>query len=573
MVVAVVGWFLLLSVWFFVRCGGSSGVVLVNGFAAVPALQTPRKAIRKQQNRQQQHPPLAFPKHFEFVRDCGMDPLAAIATRGGNDSADETSHSSHHHHHDGDNAARPYTKRHSLSLCIVPPSPPIWLRDGTTHGGETQQQTGEEVSSEGMGIHNDKTTRFDAIDFSQQHRTNNGHEIHYDDDDESLAWNVVSDMRVRLRDPGLFRWPPHINILYPFVQAEDEKEEESTGNTNVDDSGNGSSGDVSATTPISTSILTKLRRVARRIEPFWVSLDLAQDSNHSLTNSSSIKSGLGTFGSSNRGVLWVYPESYRLPRSRHHQFSSDTNTESTAASQNENSDSTTNNIDDNPLEPIHELYSLLESEFPMCSESLKRRSFLPHMTISSKFDSLEEAREAEASIVRANVHNESRPLGFWCREFYVLQRDGENGQFERRVSILLGSKNGRNDQRDWDDMPGVLVHDPPLRFPGMPVTEEAWVRSEYKALRARRKINRGTRQSRSRGGNHSYRARKRAKKQAAAREAAAAAVAAASSGKKLLASEQQSVRLHDTAEEVARKRSERKTRRKGRENRSENELG
>ncbi len=31
------------------------------------------------------------------------------------------------------------------------------------------------------------------------------------------AWGTIQALRLQLRDSGLYRWPPHINLLYPFV--------------------------------------------------------------------------------------------------------------------------------------------------------------------------------------------------------------------------------------------------------------------------------------------------------------------------------------------------------------------
>jgi 2'-5' RNA ligase superfamily len=31
------------------------------------------------------------------------------------------------------------------------------------------------------------------------------------------AWEMITRCRTELRDPGLFRWPPHVNLLYPFL--------------------------------------------------------------------------------------------------------------------------------------------------------------------------------------------------------------------------------------------------------------------------------------------------------------------------------------------------------------------
>ena len=63
-----------------------------------------------------------------------------------------------------------------------------------------------------------------------------------------------------MKDAGLYRWPPHANLLYPFLET----------------------GDAAA---------PKLRRAARKIAPFRVRL-----------------ASTGVFGGKRRGVLWLRPE-------------------------------------------------------------------------------------------------------------------------------------------------------------------------------------------------------------------------------------------------------------------------
>ena len=31
------------------------------------------------------------------------------------------------------------------------------------------------------------------------------------------AWETVQALRYTLEDKGVYRWPPHVNLLYPFV--------------------------------------------------------------------------------------------------------------------------------------------------------------------------------------------------------------------------------------------------------------------------------------------------------------------------------------------------------------------
>ena len=78
------------------------------------------------------------------------------------------------------------------------------------------------------------------------------------------VWADVTKARIELKDPGLFRWPPHANILYPFVEIKHDLED----------------------------IVVKLRNATKQCPPFRVSLNT-----------------LGTFGGKSRGVLWLYPNS------------------------------------------------------------------------------------------------------------------------------------------------------------------------------------------------------------------------------------------------------------------------
>lgn len=108
-----------------------------------------------------------------------------------------------------DNAARPPQKRHTITVCMVPPP------------------SAERV------------------------------------------WADVTKARTQLRDPGLFRWPPHVNILYPFIEINDSE------------------------SSVNEEIVCKLRNATQQCQPFHVSLHT-----------------LGTFGGKNRGVLWLYPRSH-----------------------------------------------------------------------------------------------------------------------------------------------------------------------------------------------------------------------------------------------------------------------
>lgn len=419
-----------------------------------------------------------------------------------------------------------YTKSHSLTVCLVPP-PPQWSSS---------------ISSE---TNHTSSARFNKNENKGDEAPKNWNSLGDNVGDDSV-WNAVTNMRFLLRDPGFFRWPPHINLLYPFVQ------EPKICCALSDDGGDG--GDSAA--PIPTSILAKLRRAAERVEPFWISLDLTNASNSSSNSSSN---GFGTFGGPSRGVLWVYPKSFR-------NNTKPTATETTIlGEQNEKEN-----------EPILELQSMLEAEFPMCSESLKQRSFLPHMTLSSKFGSLGDARAAANGLdgsMASSTQFKSTPLSFWCREIYLLERSGDNGQFQRKATIILGNTTrhfrageteASSHHHGFVDSDSVCLHDPPLQFPGMPVFEENWVRVELEAFKARRRKNHKNR----RGGKHtrkSYRARRKE------RRAEAASVSASGMSERMSYSNTTAERSsqsppllrHDTPEEIARKRAERKAIREG----------
>lgn len=254
------------------------------------------------------------------------------------------------------------------------------------------------------------------------------------------VWTTVSDMRRKLKDPGYFRWPPHANLLYPFLEISQERVPE---------------------------LVEQLHSATRRCPPFWSCLNR-----------------FGTFGGKQRGVLWLYPDS-------------------------RNDDGDGDN--DAPLTMLHQK---LEEAFPMCKDQTKLGEFNPHMTLSH-FSNLTHALEAQSQLESEYPASRLLDLTFLIDRIYLLERQGDSGQFLRVAEIGLG------------DDSTVRVLDPPQAFPDMPTTEEDWVYEERMKLKARRNKNGG----RSRGGGRGRRRRSR------------------------------EPRIPDTPEEIARKRAERKAKR------------
>ena len=78
---------------------------------------------------------------------------------------------------------------------------------------------------------------------------------------DTALWERLQQTRWNLRDKGYFRWPPHVNLVYPFI--------------------NPASYD---------AVIPALTEAASNIQPFRVTLNT-----------------FGTFGGRTRGVLWLDP--------------------------------------------------------------------------------------------------------------------------------------------------------------------------------------------------------------------------------------------------------------------------
>jgi len=146
------------------------------------------------------------------------------------------------------------------------------------------------------------------------------------------VWEAVTRLRTEQKDPGLFRWPPHVNLLYPFLDVKITDEHEGS---------------------IHQEKLMLLAQATEQCEPFRVSLD-----------------SFGQFGGKSRGVLWLRPRSFELS---------------------ENADSTERDV----VEPLIRLQSALFQHFPECADQIKQGNFTPHMTVSH-YPSLEKAVEGQA---------------------------------------------------------------------------------------------------------------------------------------------------------------------------------
>lgn len=256
---------------------------------------------------------------------------------------------------------------------------------------------------------------------------------------DEKVWSAVQQIRRDLRDPGLYRWPPHANILYPFIDFKKQKNErvKSSNYTSGDSTfiTTGEKSDLQSKYFKDPSILFMLQEVCEKNDPFEVKLN-----------------SLGCFGGKRRGVLWIYPKSRSI-------ISTSSSTPSTTID------------DDETTEPLIDVQQDLESAFPITKKKYNM-TFTPHMTLTH-FASLESANEAKANITLPSGKDE---LSFVVNELYVLERKGDDGQFKIIVTIdLLNSE--------------IKEHDPPKIFPFMPTEEEEWVRAERMKLKKRRNNN------------------------------------------------------------------------------------
>lgn len=275
------------------------------------------------------------------------------------------------------------------------------------------------------------------------------------------TWEQLTRCRTELRDAGLYRWPPHANLLYPFldIRLQPHQQQQQVDN-NFGDNQQGLRGksdgfqtnglrndhedlrfenDGNATRDfidsneasqnwIDPSILARLVDACRLCDPFDIQL-----------------SRFGTFGNKKRGVLWLYPDSYRINDSEN----------------------------ETEVEPLIHLQSLLVQSFPSCNDqSSKNESgcFHPHMTVSHFVD-LDAAVEAQRRVEARWPNN----VSFRIEYIYLLQREGDSGQFLRVADIPLGGSNA------------IIVYERPIPFRAMPRLEEDWVREERMKLKQRRR--------------------------------------------------------------------------------------
>ena len=241
-------------------------------------------------------------------------------------------------------------------------------------------------------------------------------------------WELLTAARTELRDPGLYRWPPHVNLLYPFLDSFSR-------NPNLDPE----------TQLVDSDIVARLRLACEKCEPFYVRLR-----------------NFGVFGGQQRGVLWLSPEC-RLT---------------------EDNDWT--------VSPLVALQALLEEQFPMCTDQRKvSGTFQPHMTLSH-FENLDAAWDGQSLLEKWWSRCDDNDIEFFLDRVYLLTRTGDEGQFKVVAEVFLGAGN------TFDGVGGVtsrtIIHDSPVSFPSMPISEAVWVREQRMNLKQRRK-----RKSRRRG--------------------------------------------------------------------------
>ena len=344
------------------------------------------------------------------------------------------------------------------------------------------------------------------------------------------AWPPLQATRAALRDGGLYRWPPHVNLLYPFLPPRHFEEA------------------VRALAPALAAAATTLRKDVENaapsesvaVAPSTSGSSLLPPSSLSLASSASPFSitldELAVFGGRSRGVLYCCPSDPQdvatlqtiqaalqsaLPFCHHQQRKTnggDSNSSSVSnrggnERRGENSGSSNANADANASHGV----------------------FTPHLTLAH-FTSRREAEEARSALLESESW---QPVTFDVAEAVCLMhRDGGGGQFAKAAELPLGDaprifgqlqerqissssssssevaygsgeRSGKDSGEDNGEAITTLtttttkewVWTGAKRFESMPLVEEAWIRKarkEQHRQRARgRKGGRGRRPRRT----------------------------------------------------------------------------
>lgn len=228
-------------------------------------------------------------------------------------------------------------------------------------------------------VEGEETTRITIQEQRKNHRIPKYH--HYTvcmvpPESNVRVWEYITQCRTTLKDPGLYRWPPHSNLLYPFVNLYKQ-------NAQPTEKDNPST--------IDPAILEGLVKACRQCDPFTVRLQQ-----------------FGTFGGRQRGVLWIDPDS-SIP-----------------------GEDSNNDIKETPLV---RLQSLLVESFPNCNDQNVKSNtgYSPHITVSH-FVNLQEAEMARLHVQPTWPTD----LEFVVDVIYILERKGDDGQFLRVADVSLG---------------------------------------------------------------------------------------------------------------------------------------
>lgn len=182
------------------------------------------------------------------------------------------------------------------------------------------------------------------------------------------CWRRLQDLRYRLQDKGYYRWPPHINLFYPFVDSSDF-----------------------------STVIPLIENEMKKFTPFHVHLD-----------------GFGTFGGKDRGVCFLAPQ---------------------------------------PEREICSIYSSIQSVI----NDTSTKPFHPHLTVTH----CENGNEAKDIARREGESWES--LSFYVDSIYVLQRDGNDGQYYVAARIPFG---------------GGELELGPMTFDHMATEQEDWIKEK-----------------------------------------------------------------------------------------------